>query len=477
MEREREREREREGGERDTKPTIANGGGSHPGSTTTTPYGSYDQAGYWPQYPGAHYPVGLPGGPPPPHMMGGAQHAAGDDKHRSSKRGHGSSHAHTSHAHYDEAQARHSHSHDPSHPQHHSSLNRPSARHAYAPYGYPGSTDHSQANSPTSSRGSSEHSDDDDQQHHGQRPHHPNSKSRSSHPHYPPPVHGHGPSGIGRGSQPGHAQQQQIGQLHQALAFNLGKASDASPVLGPLEGLTLMSAAGSRAGSRAPSRASSPIHLPPLKLSSGETSGTGSPENSAPVHDAHHGHADAHSSSHLRQERQRAHPYGQKSQPGSPVYDRPTLSRTPSQHVNSSHSSIHPAPPSPLESNPTPPTSALSTSADRTLPGISSFGQLYSNGGASNPGSRHNSPPGSPHFQAAVGSHFSSATASTDSLASMANGAFNRPRAGFAMTPMSTGAPSSGGAYFPHQGDSRSASEDAKSRAEDDEGEDQLMDV
>lgn len=183
------------------------------------------------------------------------------------------------------------------------------------------------------------------------------------------------------------------------------------------------------------------------------------------------------SNSHLHQQRQRAHPYGQKSQPGSPVYDRPALSRSSStsQHAHSSHSSSthHAAPPSPIPSP---------TQADRTLPGISSLGALFNgngNGSTSNPPSRHNSPPGSragsPHYQ--PGSHFSSTTASTDSLASMGNGSGNgyRSRPGFSMTPMS--GPPGSGAYFPQHtaAGSRSASEEMDARGEDDEGEDQLM--
>lgn len=77
-------------------------------------------------------------------------------------------------------------------------------------------------------------------------------------------------------SQPGAGQAQAIGQLQQALAYQLTPST--SPVLGPLNALSILSAV----NSAAPSRAGSPIHLPPLKLSetgSGDSTGRkGSPE-------------------------------------------------------------------------------------------------------------------------------------------------------------------------------------------------------
>lgn len=443
MERERERERERDTTERpDVKPNS--GIASHPGSTTSTPYGSYDQQGYWPQYAPSQYPVSAlppPGGPP----MGAS---SGDEKHRG-----GARRGHAPHTNFDDGtQARHSHSHDPSHPSHHVSLSRTQHRHGYAPYAYPSSADQSLANSPASSRGSG--SDDSDHEDHGSHPHHRSSKGRSSHK----SSLSAGPSGIGMGSQPGAGQQHAIGQLHQALTFGLTPST--SPVLGPLKGLSLMSAQGSRAGSVVHSRASSPIHLPPLKLSSGENSGTDSPDSGA--YDSNSGHR------HQQQFRQQARSYGHKSQPGSPVYDPPSLSRGSSSYQP--QSSLHSgAPPSPRD---IPSASVLSTSADRTLPGISSLAAIYN---TSNPPSRHNSPPGSPSALNVPGSHFSSTTASSDSLASL-GGSYGRGRNGFSMTPLNgpSGQGVTGG-YFAQNGNHSAGDEDGEGEV--DEGEDQLMEI
>ncbi|BGP11569.1 hypothetical protein JCM10049v2_007479 [Rhodotorula toruloides] len=227
----------------------------------------------------------------------------------------------------DDPASRHSHSHDPSHPTHHGSLARHQHRHAYAPYSLPSTADHSLANSPASSP---KHTSDGAVVDHnvaaaaaaaavGLADPHSATSSGTSSP-FPPlhPAAGLVP-GIGMASQPGHGQQHAIGQLQQQLAYQLTPST--SPVLGPLKGLTLMSAQ----VSRAPSRATSPVHLPPLRLPGAEgtgTSGDNSASNSraatpdaieATKHGLDHGRHTA--STHLHHVR--AHPY--RSQPGSPV--------------------------------------------------------------------------------------------------------------------------------------------------------------
>lgn len=455
-------------------------GGSRPGSTTSTPYGSYDQGGgYWPGYSAPHYAVAVV----PQQQQQQQQHGGEEVKHpistlRSARRHPQAPHAHQPSSHYPtnpsaDPSSRHSHSHDPSNPTHHVSLSRTQHRHSYAPYAYPSSADPSAANSPASSQGS-DYSDDEG----------PSNLMRGSH------VPG---SGIGMvGSPPGSGQSHAIGQLQKALAYNFTPSG--SPVLGPLKGLTLASAAASRAGSVVHSRASSPIHLPPLKLppsmeraangvgipgsgtsgsgsggTSGATSGNGSPENGGARHDGagYHPHRIQH----------RAHPYGGKSVPGSPVYDAPargtsgfspppmSLSRSIAAEADKHrirdilHGSMgvggqHPQ-------------------GDRTLPPISSLGALFNSSSSnlpppatgsttnayfpsSNPGSRHPSPP------SVLESHFSSASASqggsTDSMASLGGG--RGLRAGFGMTTM---------------GERRSPSAEVLMKNE--EEEDQLMDL
>lgn len=399
--------------------------GSRPGSTTSTPYGSYDQGGYWPGYSAPHYAVAVV---PQQQPQSQQQHHGGDEvKHPTSTLRSARRHPQAPHAqqpsHYplmpsDDPTSRHSHSHDPSHPAHHASLSRTQHRHSYAPYSYPSSTDPSAANSPVSSQ-NSDYSDDEGPSH---------SKRASQ----------HAPgTGIGMvGSPPGSGQSHAIGQLQKALAYNFTPSG--SPVLGPLKGLTLASAAASRAGSVVHSRAASPIHLPPLKLppsmeraangvgipgsgtsgsgsGSGATSGNGSPENGGPRYDA--------SSHHPHRAQHRARPYGGKSVPGSPVYDAPArgtsgLSPPPMalSRSNAAEADRHRIRDILLHGN-----MGVGQLADRTLPPISSLGALFNTPNplplqpaasttnayfpSSNPGSRHPSPPGpgESHFGATTG--------------------------------------------------------------------------
>lgn len=365
----------------------ASGTGSQPGSASNTPYGSFDQnaaaaAGYWPyaaaaaaaaaqKYAGTGYATSqhvqnasaqvtadLVAQQQAQQQQQAAQVAMANAAAMANNGSRRPSHAHGVHSHHllspsDDSASRHSHSHDPSHPTHHGSLARHQHRHAYAPYSLPASTDHSLANSPASSPGHSEQEAQQQQQqaytasqqHSGLDANgRPVSHGGSASPF--PPVQG-GPGlvpGIGMASQPGHGQQHAIGELQQQLAYQL--TPGASPVLGPLKGLTLMSAAGSRAPSQAPSRATSPapVQLPPLRLpgqsesdvqpSSAGGGGGGGGDRSQPgsanasragTPDAtieaqkhafaagnHHGTAQQHRASH------RNHPYG-RSQPGSPV--------------------------------------------------------------------------------------------------------------------------------------------------------------
>lgn len=254
-----EMERERELKEK------ASGERSHPASASTTPYGSFDPphhgAGYWP----SQTPVSTPASSfSPPEDL--SKHLSTTSNSRSSNRRppHSSHHhphlSHPSLLSADDPSTRHSHSHDPSNPAHHTSLSRTQHRHAYNPYGY-GSTDHSLANSPASSvAGSDSEGEEGTERERG--------GSKTSR------------RGVGsglRGTMPHHptapGAHDRLGQLHQALQF--GFQHSTSPVLGPLKGLTIKSAAASRVGSRVHSRASSPvlhqaapppIHLPPLKL-------------------------------------------------------------------------------------------------------------------------------------------------------------------------------------------------------------------
>lgn len=267
MEREREL-KEKVGGER-----------SHPASTSTTPYGSYDPStlpvgGYWPAFapPPQHQPSYISS---PVYGNFGAEDLSkhspitSGNTSRSNRRMPHSSHHHPLLSHpsltiADDAATRHSHSHDASHPAHHASLSRTQHRHAYAPYGYgPSSADHSLANSPASSiNGSESEGEDGDKL-----------TERGG-----PKTSRRGVGGV-RGTMPHHptapGAHDRLGQLHQALQLGFTPSIATSPVLGPLKGLTLMSAAASRVGSRVHSRASSPvlhqlpsppIHLPPLKL-------------------------------------------------------------------------------------------------------------------------------------------------------------------------------------------------------------------
>ncbi|GAA5870739.1 hypothetical protein JCM8547_005043 [Rhodosporidiobolus lusitaniae] len=390
---EQERERARAAGDNDVKPLVPGGSGpnSQPGSSTTTPYGSYDQSGaavnaFWPAaaaYPGlngaATGAYGLPIVPslPPPLQQQqnpalpspqddlkarsaalaaatGSAAASGTAQRRSAH-----PHAHPLISHgttaADDPASRHSHSHDPSNPGHHSSLSRHQHRHAYAPYSYPGSEVQSLANSPNSSPPQTAGGDPAvpaavsgagavEQQHQqsfqSQQPQQPQQQqhldgsSGSSSPFPPPhPTAGLVP-GIGMASQPGHGQAHAITQLQAQLAASPYQFTPStSPVLGPLKGLTLMSAQASRAPSAAASRATSPVaglssapgavQLPPLRLpgpaegglgsTSGETSRTGSPEIEAAKHglESHHHGRSSH----------RSHPYGGgRSQPGSPTF-------------------------------------------------------------------------------------------------------------------------------------------------------------
>ncbi|GEM11140.1 DNA-binding protein creA [Rhodotorula toruloides] len=364
---EMERERERAAAEAqqaqqhavdDIKPQV---GGSAPGSTAggssagSTPYGSFDpaqaqaqaMAAYWPYAAAAGMAAGQP------YAASAYQSAALQAQQQQQQLAAQQAHAaalsgtaprrpaggHTAppllpqhsaaQAPADDPASRHSHSHDPSHPSHHGSLARHQHRHAYAPYSLPSTADHSLANSPASSPKHTTSSDALVVDHNvaaaaaaavGLDPNSAASSGTSSP--FPPlhPAAGLVP-GIGMASQPGHGQQHAIGQLQQQLAYQLTPST--SPVLGPLKGLTLMSAQ----VSRAPSRATSPVHLPPLRLPSAAegTSGDNSVGNSrAATPDVAGGAASAieaskHGLDHGRHNLHhvRAHPY--RSQPGSPV--------------------------------------------------------------------------------------------------------------------------------------------------------------
>lgn len=422
------------------------GGGSRPGSTHSTPYGSYDQGGgYWPAYSGPHYAVAIM-----PGAAGTSSHQQEELKHPSSTSRTSRRHAHAPHAPVpqDEAAARHSHSHDPSHPSHHVSLIRNQHRH-YAPYAYTTSTDHSLANSPASSR-SSEFSDDDGLAGPSTRDKRKSMKKRMS--------TGRG-AGAGLGSPPGHGQGQAIGQLQRALQH--GFTPSTSPVLGPLKGLTLMSAQASRAGSRVHSRASSPVHLPPLKLppsmertgaqdpseasGSGSTSGNNRSGAASPDPGRNHEMSASLPRSHhsatphwqLQHHNKSNRPLGAKSQPGSPTYEErivetsfgrsipissdrrslssnggnlspPYLGALSSHHPGGtpSYPHIHPRPQhSEHDKHLIRDMLSGTYNAQRTLPPLSSLDSLFNPSSASAssaffpsaPSSRHNSPPGSPN--------------------------------------------------------------------------------
>lgn len=333
--------------ERELKEKAAGGDRSHPGSASSTPYGSYDQGGasHWPGYSAVPYPAHLAA----PTSAAVAEEGPPPSNSRSTRR-HLHAHPHLNHPSLhinDDAATRHSHSHDPSHPAHHVSLSRTQHRHAFTPYGYgTSSADHSLANSPASSAAGSDSEGEEGIERGGSRT--SRRVVRGSMPHHPTAPGAH----------------DRLGQLHQALQGGLPPST--SPVLGPLKGLTLMSAAASRVGSRVHSRATSPvqnaallsppIHLPPLKLppnlqtvangvgmgmrreglssggssanTSGATSGTGSPETASlllmkgmsGLHElgTHH-----HQLASMRLQH-RPHPYSHptppnRSQPGSPT--------------------------------------------------------------------------------------------------------------------------------------------------------------
>lgn len=392
-----EMEREREKEERDTKVGIIN-------SASSTPYGSYDQGQHsWPYTQQQQQPHYLLPSQPNEEMRHPTSTSRATRKHST----HHPQLVHPSLPHQDDHHSRHSHSHNPSNPQHHSSLSRTQHRHAYSPYNQPTSTDHSTVNSPT-------HSDQDDEDH----------------------LAG---NGIGFGTLPGQGQSQAIGQLQQALAYHVPASNHTSPVLGPLKGLSLMSAAASRAGSRSHSRASSPIHLPPLNLHSSDYNGGG---NSAPgsrnsgsgntSHDTSlTGSPDNRSNYHPHHSQQsftRTDSNGNGSYQNGSHSHLPSLSSSLSSMFNNNNQLPHHSTLNNISSN----------SSSNFYSGNGSSSSFFPSG----PSSRHTSPPTTLSTTTEVNangsngptSQFSSITNSSDSLSSLGGSNGREFRTGFGLT-------------------------------------------